>query len=43
MKQFGSVFTDALCLVFGALTNDHKDKHIKFVIPNYSQQEATFL
>jgi hypothetical protein len=25
------------------MTYDYKNKHITFVIPNYSQQEATFL
>jgi len=32
MEQFVSVFTDPLSLVFGALTNDYKNKPINFVM-----------
>ena len=32
MEEFGSVFTDALCFVFGALTDYYKNKPINFVM-----------
>jgi len=32
MERFGSVFTDDLCFVFGALINIYKNKPINFVM-----------